>query len=137
MKRLQRDTQIHAGLIQLLLTRSSEVSFLSLNSDQASAIYSDIKVMNVFEFKMWISMSKLDDVIKSEELGRALVGKRFLLVIDNDVWNHNKDRNMLFKKLSTMTCKQGSKVILISFLTEISDLPDSVLVNVSTKNGTN
>jgi F-box interacting protein len=133
MKRVQRDTQIHAGLIQLLLTRSSEVSFLSLNSDQASAIYSDIKVMNVFEFKMWISMSKLDDVIKSEELGRALVGKRFLLVIDNDVWNHNKDRNMLFKKLSTMTCKQGSKVILISFLTEISDLPDSVLQKILSK----
>jgi hypothetical protein len=96
MKRLKRqfvtdekDTQIDVGLIQHLMSKNSEVSFLSLYSHQASEIYSDRKLMEFFEFKMWISVSKDYDVIKLGELPislqRYIVGKRFLLVIDN-VW---------------------------------------------------
>jgi hypothetical protein len=75
MKRLKRqfvtdekDTQIDVGLTQHLMSKNSEVSILSLYSHQASEIYSDRKLMEFFEFKMWISVSKDYDVIKLGEL---------------------------------------------------------------------
>jgi F-box interacting protein len=143
MKRLKRqfvtdekDTQIDVGLTQHLMSKNSEVSILSLYSHQASEIYSDRKLMEFFEFKMWISVSKDDDLNKLGELPislqRYIVGKRFLLVIDN-VWNLKKERDVLFKNLLSMRCKQGSKVILITSATKISDLPDPILLKILCK----
>jgi F-box interacting protein len=135
MERLKREF-VTDGLIQLLMSKNSEVSFLSLNSHQANAIYSDRKLMEFFESKMWISMSKNDDPIKLGELPislqRTLVGKRFLLVLDG-AWNHKKEMDILFKKVSSISCKEGSKVVSITHATEISDLDDSILMTILSK----
>jgi F-box interacting protein len=135
MERIKREF-VTDGLIQLLKSKNSEVSFLSLNSQQANAIYSDRKLMEFFESKMWISMSKNDDPIKLGELPislqRTLVGKRFLLVLDG-VWNHKKEMDILFKKVSSISCKEGSKVVSITHATEISDLDDSILMTILSK----
>lgn len=130
-------------VIQLLMTKNilTEVSFLFLNSRQASMIYKDKTVAQFFEFKMWFSASsKDDDIIKTGELSmflkKTLDGKRFLLVM-RDVWKHEKSgsRDKFFDTfLLTMRSKQyGSKIVLITGETEISNLPDFILQNIFCK----
>ncbi|XP_061375890.1 F-box protein At3g07870-like [Gastrolobium bilobum] len=73
-----------------------------------------------------------DNLIKTGDLHylleRSVTGKRFLLVID-DFWEHMVDRDM-FLKFVSRNGKRGSKILLITCPTSITDLPHHVLLNI-------